>query len=142
MNGIKGYFRRVKYSLKHNFLSVENVVLLVAIVMCLTWTFQSIKAMSRNWELNDRLSSERKTLEYLKVEIETAELENEYYESYEYQELAARRLANKKLPGENPVALPENSEKAKNKHLDENTVVIDERKDYSNFEKWMMFLLP
>ena len=132
--------RKLKYRLKHGFFSIENVVLLIAIVMCLTWTYQSIEAMSRNWELTDRLNTDKKSLELLKVEVEAAELENEYYTTNEYQELAARRLANKQLPGENMVALPENSEVAKNKH--KVVAVAKEEKEYSNVEKWWMYLFP
>ena len=75
--------RRFKYRLKHDFLSVENVVLFIAIVMCLVWTFRSVEAMSRNWELTERLNAERKNYELLAVEVETMELENEYYMSDE-----------------------------------------------------------
>lgn len=132
--------RRLKYKLKHDFLTVENVVFVVAVLMCLTWTYQSIKAMTRNFELTERLNKERKSLELLAVEVEAAELENEYVKSDEYQELLARKNANKQLPGEYMVYLPENSEEAKNKHK----VVVEkkEEKDYSNFEKWMMYLMP
>ena len=140
MNGIKTALRKLKYRLKHGFFSIENVVLLIAIVMCLTWTYQSIEAMSRNWELTDRLNTDKKSLELLKVEVEAAELENEYYTTNEYQELAARRLANKQLPGENMVALPENSEATKNKH--KVVAVVKEEKEYSNVEKWWMYLFP
>jgi len=140
VNGIKTALRKLKYRLKHGFFSIENVVLLIAVVMCLTWTYQSIEAMSRNWELTDRLNTDKKSLELLKVEVEAAELENEYYTTNEYQELAARRLANKQLPGENMVALPENSEAAKNKH--KVVAVVKEEKEYSNVEKWWMYLFP
>ena len=40
------------------------------------------------------------------------------------------------------VYLPENSETAKNKHKQEEVTLSEEKKDYSNFEKWMMFLFP
>lgn len=96
--------------------------------------------MSRNWELSERLNTEKKSLELLKVEVELAELENEYYKSEEYQELSARKYMNKKLPGENMVYLPENSEEAKNKYKDVEPETKE--KTYSNFEKWMNFLFP
>ena len=109
--------------------------------MCLVWTYQSITAMSRNWELTERLATERRNLELVKLEVETMELENEYYKSNEYQELMARKNAGKQSAGEHMVYLPENSERAKNKH-----VVIEvaeaEEKEYSNFDKWMQFLFP
>ena len=88
------------------------------------------------------MNTAKKTLELRKVEIETAELENAYYETEEYQELAARKSAGKQLDGENMVYLPENSERARNKHQNEVAVVDEEKKEYSNFEQWMMYLWP
>ncbi len=140
VSGIKTVFRKLKYDLKHGFLSLENVVLIIAIAMCLTWTYQSIEAMSRNWELTDRLNADKKTLELLEIEVETAELENEYYKSNEYKELAARKFANKQLAGEHMVYLPENSEAAKNKH--QVATIAKEEREYSNVEKWWMYLFP
>ena len=140
MNGIKTKLRQLKYKMRHDYLSVENVVLAVAIVLCLVWTYQSIISMSRNWELVERLNAEKKALELAKIEVETAQLENEYYASYEYQELMARKLANKQLSGEKMVYLPENSDTAKNKHKIEE--VKEQEKEYSNFEKWIMYLFP
>lgn len=132
--------RRVKFKMKHDFFTAENIVLLVAIALCLMWTYQSIAAMSRNWELSETLMREKKELELLSVEVETAELENEYYKTEEYQELMARKFLDKKLDGENMVIMPENSEEAKNKHKVEKSEKTE--KTYSNFEKWMMYLFP
>lgn len=140
MNGIRIKLRRINYRLRHGFFTIENVVLIVAIILCLVWTYQSIAAMSRNWELSEKLTAERKNLELISVETAALELENEYYKSNEYQELLARKLVNKKLPGENMVYLPENSGEAKNKHKE--VVVEVKEKEYSNFEKWMMYLFP
>lgn len=136
----KDYLRRMRFKLKRDFLTVENVVLVLAIILCLVWTYQSIAAMSRNWELSERLTTEKKTLELLKIEVEAAELQNEYYETNEYQELMARRNLDKKFSGENMVVMPENSEAAKNKHK-EVTVAVEEVQ-LSNFEKWMSYLFP
>ena len=141
MNGMKTSFRRLKYKMRHDFLTVENVVLIFAIVLCLVWTYQSIAAMSRNWELTERLATEKKSLELLSVEVEAAELENEYYKTNEYQELLVRKYLDKKMPGENMVIMPENSEAAKNKH-EVAVVEVEQEKEYSNFEKWMMYLFP
>ena len=140
MNGIKTKFRRLNYKARHDFLTVENVVLIIAIILCLVWTYQTIAAMSRNWELSERLTAERKNLELLTLEVETAELENEYYRTNEYQELMARRNLDKKLPGENMVVLPDNSPYAKNKYQ---TPVAEEKEiKRSNFEKWLSYLFP
>ena len=121
-------------------MAVENVVLVLAVVLCLMWTYQSVAAMSRNWELTERLATEKKELELLNVEIETAELENDYYKTDEYQELLARKYLDKKMTGENMVVMPENSEVAKNKYATRE--IKREEKNYSNFEKWIMYLWP
>ena len=142
MNKIKSSIRRLKYYLKHGFLSVENVVFFIAIVMCLVWTYQSIEAMSRNWSLVEHLNSEQKALDLLRIEIEATELENEYYKSAEYQEIAARKFANKQLPGENMVYLPENSNAAKTKHQKTTTQSQSIESTKSNFEQWMTYLFP
>lgn len=140
MNKIKTWRRRFGYKLRHDYLTVENVVLALAIILCLVWTYQSITAMSRNWELTERLATENKALELLSVEVEAAELENDYYRSNEYQELLARKYLDKKMAGENMVIMPDNSEQAKNKY--KTTASKNEEKNYSNIEKWMMYLFP
>ena len=137
---VKDSVRRTKFKLKRDFFTLENIVLLLAIVLCLVWTYQSIAAMSRNWKLSETLITEKKDLELLGVEVEAAELENEYYKTNEYQELMARRILDKKLEGENMVVIPENSEVVKDKR--KVTKVEKTEKDYSNFEKWMMYLFP
>lgn len=137
---VKDKWRRTKFKMKHDFFTVENVVLILAIVMCLVWAYQSIEAMTRNWELSERLVTGKRELELVKMEVETAELENEYYKTNEYQEIIARKTLDKQYNGENMVVLPENSDEAKNKHKKEATNII--KKEYTNFEKWMRYLFP
>lgn len=140
ISSVRTGFRRLKYKLKHDYLTVENVFLLAAIILCLTLTYQSVMAMSRNWGLSEKLRAERKELELLTVEAEAGELENEYYKTDEYQELLARRSLDKQYPGENMVVMPENSEEAKSKYK---TITAEaQEKEYSNIEKWMMYLFP
>ncbi len=126
--------------MKHDFFTAPNMILVFAIALCVVWTYQSVVAMSRNWELSERLAAERKELDLAKVEVETMELENEYFKSDEYQELLARKYLDKMAPGEKMVILPENTEEAKSRFRD--TEVEAKEREYSNFEKWMMFLFP
>ena len=140
VSGICTSLRRCKYRLRHDYLTIENVFLFVAIALCLMLTYQSVVAMSRNWELSEKLRAEKKELELLTVETEASELENEYYRTDEYQELLARRSLDKQFPGENMVVMPENSEEARSKYKEQ--VAEPKEKEYSNFEKWMMYLFP
>ena len=137
---MKDSVRRTKFKLKRDFFTLENVVLSLAIILCLVWTYQSVAAMSRNWKLSETLITKKKELELLNIEVEATELENEYYKTEEYQELMARKLLDKKLSGENMVVMPDNTEIAKEKHKTEKVEKIE--KEYSNFEKWVMYLFP
>ena len=138
VNTLKDKIRRLSYRLSHGYFSLNNVILFIAIILCLCWTWSAISSMSRNWELEKRLATRRSELSLLKLEVETLELENEYYETEEYQELAARHQQGKKLPGETVVALPANTNSAKNKHV----AAIEEPTEdtRSNFDQWMAFL--
>lgn len=88
----------------------------------------------------ERLGEENRKLQLLSVEVDTLELENDYYRTEEYQELAARKLANKQLPGEHMVYLPQNSDYAKKKHTE--AVAAKPEQEISNFSKWLKFLFP
>lgn len=94
-------------------------------------------AMSRNWELEQRIAERRLERERLELEVENLILEQEYYRTAEYQELVARAKQGKMLEGETMVALPANSEAALRKYEDDGVVEVEER---SNLEQWWDFL--
>ena len=133
--------RKTGYWLKHDLFVFDNVVLIVAAICCLVWTWGSISSMTRNWSLAQEVASRQREKALLELEVETLELENEYYLSNEYQELAARKYQGKKLPGETMIYLPENSEAAKNKHKNsESTDAAPDAAEASNLEQWITFL--
>lgn len=131
--------RRWSYKFKHDYFTIDRVAFIVAIAICAAWTWGAISSMTRNWELEQRVVSRRKELALLRLEVENLELENQYYKSEEYQELAAREKQNKKFPGETMIYLPPNSESAKNKYKTA-TPVAEDTATPSNFEQWMSFL--
>lgn len=141
MSGIKTRVRKAGYWIKHDLLVFDNVVLIVAFIFCLIWTWGSISSMSRNWNLAQELLNRQHEKALLELEVETLELENEYYLSSEYQELAARKYQNKMSPGETMVYLPPNSEQAKHKHdADAPATTVINTEEMSNFAQWMAFL--
>ena len=93
--------------------------------------------MARNWELEEKLKSRQLEAAKLKLEVETLELEQEYYQTDEYKELMARVKSNKMQPGETMVVLPKNSEAVINKYANTQTEMKQER---SNFAEWLDFL--
>lgn len=142
MGELKTKVRKTMYWLKHDLLVFDNIVLIVAIICCLAWTWGSISAMSRNWSLAEEVMSRNREKALLELEVETLELENEYYASAEYQELAARKYQNKKFPGEVIIYLPANSDAAKTKHsaVATSTELATELQ-MTNWEQWLAFLL-
>ncbi len=140
MSGIKTRARKTGYWIKHDLLIFDNVVLIIAFIFCLIWTWGSISSMSRNWSLAQELMNHQREKALLELEVETLELENDYYLSTEYQELAARKYQNKMLAGETMVYLPANSEQAKHKHDARPTTTIKNTEEMSNFAQWMAFL--
>lgn len=95
--------------------------------------------MSRNWQLHENLSSIQKERDLLALKVDSMELENAYYSSDEYKELAARKYLDKKLPGEYMIKLEPNSEKAKNKYATTDSEKPAEQQ-LSNLEKWARFI--
>ncbi|MBQ9016898.1 hypothetical protein IJ103_01445 [Candidatus Saccharibacteria bacterium] len=132
--------RKLKYNLKHDF-PLDRFLLGLALLFFSACVFGTVYSVTRNWELEQRLSSRQKELALLKLEVEAAELENEYYASEEYQELSARAKQNKMKDGETLVYLPKNTERAKTKHQDLAVVADPDQEDTrTNFEKWLSFL--
>lgn len=139
MSELRTKLRKTQYWLKHDLLVFDNVVLIIALVFCLVWTWGSISSMTRNWDLAQTLMSRQREKALLELEVETLELENEYYLSDEYQELAARKYQGKLLPGETMVYLPESSDPAQSSDPEEEAAPIATDM-MSNFEQWLAFL--
>lgn len=132
--------RRMKAKVLQEILVPEKILLAIVPILLLLWLVGSISSLSKNWSLQQEVAEREAELAYLNLEVENNELENQYYASEEYQELAARRLQNKKFSGETLVLLPKNTERAKSKHQ---TVTNDENKALnkkSNFDQWLSFL--
>ena len=132
--------RRLKYNIKHDF-PLDKFLLFVALLFFAACVFGTVSSITRNWELEQRLSSQKKELEIIELEVEASKLENEYLASEEYQELSARAKQNKIKDGETLVYLPKNSERAKTKHQETTATQKTKEEDTrTNFEKWISFL--
>ena len=137
MEKLKTRVRQLVYRVRKNYLTLNNMVLVMALVLCASWAWAAVVTMSRNWELERKLESRQLYLAKLQLVIANLELEQEYFRTVEYQELMARAKQGKMLPGETMVVLPENSKEAREKYARAEVVEVRER---SNFEVWMGFL--
>ena len=134
---VKTQLRRLRYFTKRDILTLNNIVLFAAVVLCLVWTYGAVNSMARNWGLEEKLKGRQLEAAKLKLEVETLELEQEYYQTDEYKELMARIKSNKMQPGETMVVLPKNSEAATNKYAN---TQIEMKQERSNFAEWLDFL--
>ena len=134
---VKTWFRRLHYFTMRDILTLNNIVLVIAAILCFSWTWGAISSMSRNWALEEKLKTRRLEAAKLELEVQTLKLEQQYYQTEEYQELMARSKLGKKAEGETVVILPENSEDAKTKYIQQDI----ERNEYrNNFSEWLDFL--
>lgn len=137
MDKIKTQLRRLGYYTKKDFLTVHNIATISAIVLGLVFSYNAITATTRNWQLEQKLKEHTLKSAKLGIEVETLELQQQYFKTDEYLEIMARKKQNKMLPGETMVILPNNSEKAKEKYNDVDSEATQKR---SNFEEWLDFL--
>ena len=131
--------RRIYYHLKHHYFTINNAVIAVAAVVALSWAWGSIAMMQRNYSLQRRLDDKERELLLTQLEVETLKYEQAYYQTREYQELAARQHLGLGKKGEKVLYLPENSEAAK--AYGQEIAAAGPVVELTNFEQWVNFLL-
>lgn len=127
--------KRLTYRLRHNFLTINNVVVLVAALISLNWAWGSIQAMQQNYELQRSVDQKRQQVEIEKLRVALLEYETKYYESNEYQELTIRQRFGKGFPGEKQLIVP-----STDKIIAKTAERPKSTKQPSNFQQWMNFL--
>jgi cell division protein FtsL len=137
MHKLKASVRKLAYRFQHNFLSLGSIVEVIALIICLWFAFGTINAMSRNWQLKQKLQERKIEQARLEIEVEKLKLEQQYYQTEEYRELLARSKGGRMAEGETMVVLPRNSEEARMKHYEGSATAVQEK---SNFEKWLDLL--
>lgn len=133
-------FNRFRFWLKTDVLNFNNILLLSIPFLFIILLIASVGAIAKNWDLQKQMNAKQAEKSLLELDVNKIKLENQYYASDEYQELEARKLLGKKLPGEVMIDLPKNSEIAKNKHPKPTLNEQIEARKPSNFEQWMEFL--
>ena len=95
--------------------------------------------MQRNYTLQKELDDKKRQLIVSQLAVDNSKLEQRYYNTDEYKELAVRERLGLGLSGESVLVLPANSDAAKNadKSLQTTTTAAVEK---SNFEQWTSFL--
>jgi cell division protein FtsB len=115
-----------------------------AVALLVTWS--GIKVVQTNYELEKKISVAKQRNAVQQLENENLKLRNQYYESDQYLELAARRQFGKAAPGEKlynvpeSVALSKTIEPLPTAEQSEQASDAPKSEYLQNFDDWMEFL--
>ncbi|OYX42379.1 hypothetical protein B7Y94_03615 [Candidatus Saccharibacteria bacterium 32-49-12] len=127
--------KRLVYRLRRDYLTLNNIVVVVALFISLNWTWNSIEVMQQNYQLQQSVDAKRQQVALESLRVDTLELESKYYTTLEYQELAVRERLGKAMPGEHVVIVP-STEKSTNSAGTNRRAASEP----SNLQQWRDFL--
>lgn len=139
------HIKRLIYLFKHQYLTLNNVVLAVAVVVGLSWAYSSVQAIQRNYQLQREVANKQRQTTLLKLEGDNLEFEQHYYQSSEYLALEAKRRLGLAEQGEKLLILPPNTKAI----IDSDTAEADrssrvasaqQASTPSNYDQWLEFL--
>ena len=133
--------KRFWYKLKHQYFTLNNLVIAIATVVAISWAWGSISVMQRNYDLQRNLDTKERQLQLVQLEVELAEYQKRYHQSSEYKELAAREYLGLANPGEGVMFLPQNSQQIMEEAKERQAAMTVGAPELTNFEQWMNFLL-
>lgn len=113
--------------------SLEDGVLLVALLVAASLLWNTIGAMQRNFQLQQRVDVMAQETELLSLETQNLEFQKKYHESPEFMELSARENLGLVAEGEKVIILPKQTEPQAE------TVALPARETRGNFEQWLYF---
>lgn len=132
----------IEYAKELRDVRVLGLLVFVIIILLVSWS--GIKSIQTNYELQQKIAQLEQEVDVKELENANAALRNQYLETDQFLELAARRQFGKAAPGEKLIIVPkevalansiptEASEKPKPKPQ-------AKKSEYQrNFEAWMQF---
>lgn len=131
--------RKLIYIIRHKYLTLNNVVILVAFLIAASWVWGSLGMMQRNYTLQKEVDYKKRQLALTELQRDKLDLQKRYYQTAEYQELAVRDTLGLVRPGEKVLILPPNSDAAKEADVVIADIVVPPSQT-SNIEQWINFL--
>lgn len=132
--------QKLIYRIRTQYMTFNNVVMLVAFLIAFGWLWGSLQVMERNYMLQREVDNKQRQLVVTELQKETLELQKRYYETNEYKEMAARESLGLVMPGEKVLILPQNTEAAKEADQAPGGAPVAAAQESGNFEQWMNFL--
>jgi hypothetical protein len=112
----------------------------VAFIIAGNWVWGSLGMMQRNFTLQKELDDKSRQLIVAQLDTANAKLEQRYYQTDEYKELAVRQQLGLVTPGESVLILPPNSAAVKAADETAASSVTIKAVPTSNFTQWVNFL--
>lgn len=121
-------------------LSLSGLVGVLVLFIVFSLVAGSVQAIQENFQRQLEVDKLRQEVALMKVEVETLQLQNQYYQTDEYLELQARDLLGLARPGEKVVILPpmKGAGSERQNQTAQGEVLLKNR---SNFAQWLYFLL-
>jgi len=133
--------RRLQYKIRHDLLTTNNLVIVVALLIAASWAIGSVQVMERNYKLQKQINAKNQQLKLIELETATLKFQKKYYQTDEYKELAVRQRLGMGFPGETSLILPENSKKAIESDAKQAGRLVRAPTKATNTESWVNFLL-
>ena len=137
---IKINIRKLFYTIRHDYLTFNNLVILAALLIAAGWAWGSLQVMQRNYALQREVDYKKRQLQLAELQKENLRLQNKFYQTDEYKELALRDSLGLVMPGEKLLILPENSAEAKAADKEATQTTDTTVQETSNLEQWLNFL--
>ena len=132
--------RRSYYHIRHTYFTLNNVVIFVAFLIAASWIWGSLGVMQRNYGLQKEVDYKKRELQLAQLETTSSELEQHYYQTAEYQEVAVREDLGLALPGERVLILPPNSQAVKDADTKASLRIDVVPVQTTNLQQWINFL--
>src|SRR3954471_12874792 len=99
----KTNIRKIYYHVRYRYLTMNNVVIAIALVIGAGWAWGSVEMMQRNFDLQKDVDGKARQLQLVDLQTQNLAYEQRYYKSAEYQELAVRARLGLAKPGEKAI---------------------------------------
>ena len=136
----KTNIRRLYYRLSHEYFTLNNAVIAIAFIIAANWVWGSMMVMQRNFKLQKGYDEKVLQLSLADLDTQNSKLEQRYYKTDEYKELAVREGIGLASPGESVLILPPNSDDVIKSDEAYSTKASIQSEKIGNFGQWMNFL--
>ncbi len=110
-------------------------------IMSFSVAWAGTKAIQRNYQLMKQVSVLEQEAEIARQRVENQKLQNEYYASEAYLELAARRQLNRAAPGEKLMIIPKSIARSKvPQYVEKQSDTGRSLETLPNWQAWLQFL--